>query len=441
MPRFSLTRGKFRSIFEYALIVIAAFAVVPIFFNSQMEFSFRFKNLFEKSIIQLEYEQNQNFRKDLTAAVRDAFLNYDKFCRNSDEINSETGECIDNMGFSATLLESVETLYLLGLDNLYYTAYHQIKSDFHCRKLSYVNRRELWTRGVGSLIGAYTITGEKMFLEKAEECGKELLKFERKNDPYVNIQTGEMKKRTMENGVELSDLTAGFPELYAIYKYTGNETYLSTLKRKVQKLPSAKSGLYTLVDSKTLDNNTADLTIGYKTADFFFDLSLLAKMSNIKVFRSAISGFDEVVHLDPNSFDQYEMLNAERYSGMKFDGSDELFQSGKKKFTPPFASFTPGYPFEMVPFAFDGTFLRTLYDRGYKGNIETVVAASLESCKDKFGYSGTSKSSKNRAHFTHVQHASFLGEWTKMGALSTIVKPNFNHAFINSRGHILYLEK
>ena len=434
------TRAKVKTLLQYVVLVFLVFLFVSLCFDSNLNFSPIFFSLFTKPKIQIEYQQNEEFLSDLRNAVSKSFSYYLDHCPSSGEVDSLTGECINNFGFPVTLLESLETLYLLGLKDLYNRAYSMVKSHFKCSELGFVNKRELWTRGVASLIGAYSLTGQDMFMKKATECAQLLIQNETNNQIFIEMTTGKTEKRKIESGVELSDISVGYPEAYAIYNYTRNELFLRYLKRKVQKLPKVKDGLVSMYSASGSDQKSTDnFSINHNTINFYHDIALIGEMHRTRQFLYLLNGIEEYISLDENSQNQYLMLEVERLRDVKFNKSSELYNHGLSEHNPPFTVFKQGHPDQLIPFTFDDSFLLTLYKKGKMDIITTIVMASLEQCKTRNGISGIGKSSKQRPFFTNIQHTSFFGEWTKFGVLSVIKNQRLENAIYNSHGHILYL--
>ena len=440
MRKVFLTRNKIKSLLEYVAIIFGIFIIIGLFFDSQMNYSPFFVSFLSKQKIKIQYQENDPLINELKEIVSKSFSYYLDFCSLHGEINTKTGECIDNFGFPVTLLESLETLYLLDLKDLYNRAYSIVKSSFKCNELNDVNRREMWTRGVASLIGAYSLTGQKMFLEKATECGKILIQNDNKKDAIINMKTGDVKKRTLEVGIELSDLTTGFPEIYALYNYTRDDIFLRTLKKGIQILPSVKDGFPTMLSGKKFDPLDEErFDINPNTVDFYYDLTLIGLMHGTRQFQYLLNGIEEYVSLHDKEPYQYLMLEVERIRKIHFNASEELYKKGLEDHSPPFSVFKQGHPDQLVPFTFDGTFLLILYKKKQMNTISTLISASLDQCTTENGISGIGKSSKQRPFFTNVQHTSFFGEWAKFGALSSIKNERLENSIFNTRGHILYL--
>lgn len=108
------------------------------------------------------------------AAIKHCFDGYAAKGWGKDRIQPITGEGSDWIGLAITLLDSLDTLYLAGL-----TEEFQKGVDF-VRTLNMANERsgsffEISIRALGGLLGAYTLSGEKILLKKAEELGEVLL--------------------------------------------------------------------------------------------------------------------------------------------------------------------------------------------------------------------------------------------------------------------------
>eukprot|EP00930_Biecheleria_cincta_P094238 TRINITY_DN8513_c0_g1_i2.p1 TRINITY_DN8513_c0_g1~~TRINITY_DN8513_c0_g1_i2.p1 ORF type:complete len:857 (+),score=181.54 TRINITY_DN8513_c0_g1_i2:132-2702(+) len=113
--------------------------------------------------------------------VRDAFLhawtNYEKFAWGKDELQPVSRSGKDTFGgFGLTILDSLSTLWLMGLDKEFEKGKEFVRDELDFDKAdSEVSVFELTIRGVGGLLGAHTLSGDKVFLERAKELGARLL--------------------------------------------------------------------------------------------------------------------------------------------------------------------------------------------------------------------------------------------------------------------------
>lgn len=125
----------------------------------------------EDNGLKLEPEQQQRIDK-----IRDAFQftwkNYREFAWGADEMNPVTGEKEQPWGGMAmTMLDSVDTLWIMGLKEEYKETRDYIEKKLHFKHLGKdgksISVTDTILRGVGGLLGAYAVTDDWMFAEKA----------------------------------------------------------------------------------------------------------------------------------------------------------------------------------------------------------------------------------------------------------------------------------
>lgn len=87
---------------------------------------------------------------------------------------SDAGE--DSLGgVGATVVEALGTLYLMKLETRYRAARDWVAANLDFEKVgAFVSVHEVTTRILGGLLSAYQLTGDHMFLAKAEDLGRRL---------------------------------------------------------------------------------------------------------------------------------------------------------------------------------------------------------------------------------------------------------------------------
>ncbi|KAF7535513.1 hypothetical protein G7Z17_g13196 [Cylindrodendrum hubeiense] len=113
-------------------------------------------------------------------AVRDEFLrsyhSYQKFAWMRDELEPLAATGKDNFGgWAATLVDSLDTLWIMGLKKEFHEAAQAVASlnwgDVH---VGAVNLFETTIRHLGGILAAYDLSGEEALLQKAVELGNML---------------------------------------------------------------------------------------------------------------------------------------------------------------------------------------------------------------------------------------------------------------------------
>jgi len=133
---------------------------------------------FEKETDEEQEDRMKKLDKIRTAA-KGVWVNYREKAWMHDELNTVTGLPKDPFGgWAATLVDSLDTLYLMGFKDEFEEAVAAVaKIDFAvCKRLT-IPVFETTIRYIGGLLGAYDISGgvHKILLDKAAELGEILM--------------------------------------------------------------------------------------------------------------------------------------------------------------------------------------------------------------------------------------------------------------------------
>ncbi|KAK7750299.1 hypothetical protein SLS62_007816 [Diatrype stigma] len=115
--------------------------------------------------------------EDRQRQVGEAFLkswnSYKKHAWMHDELAPVTGESRDPLGgWAATLVDSLDTLWVMGLEEEFYEAVAAVVTiDWSITKETSCNFFETTTRHLGGLLSAYDLSHEPVLLKKAVELG------------------------------------------------------------------------------------------------------------------------------------------------------------------------------------------------------------------------------------------------------------------------------
>ena len=349
--------------------------------------------------------ESDRFLSTVRSSAEFAFRSYFDRCTGSDEVRTEGGECLDTFGFQSTLIESVETLKLLGMEELAGQAVNQIKASFRCRELGWVNRHELWSRCIAALIGSYLVTGEPLFLNEAEVCADGAIRAGSES-AFVNMKTGEARPKMWIGAADAGDAAAGLPELVALYKITGKEKYYSEYRRMITKLPR-------------------DVQPSALTLTFYRNLATVVELCNCPFARALL---DKHQHdFDGTPWPSYfVMLDAASHFPNLSSLSDAALASYSKDCS------------QRMSLEFDGSALIGLLRQAPNASstIQNCINQSLR-LRRQYGFTGTALGS-----FTGTQHTAFLSEWLKIAALlNPALQPLAESSVFNEHSHILHLCK
>jgi len=121
----------------------------------------------------------QNDRqKKVVAMMRHAWNDgYVKYAWGEDELHPLSKKGENGWKLGLTLIDSLDTLYILGMDEEYRRAREWVadKSNLVMQNVGNVNLFETTIRVLGGLLGAHALTEDKIFLERARDLGEHLL--------------------------------------------------------------------------------------------------------------------------------------------------------------------------------------------------------------------------------------------------------------------------
>ncbi|KAF9303089.1 hypothetical protein BGZ74_004346 [Mortierella antarctica] len=119
-------------------------------------------------------ELRERRRKLVRAGMAHAWAGYKKHAWGHDEVYPVSGGHKDNFnGWGATMVDSLDTLVIMGFNDEFDEALEWVKTKFDMTKspTSQLQFFETVIRYLGGLLSAYDLTGEKVLLDKAEELG------------------------------------------------------------------------------------------------------------------------------------------------------------------------------------------------------------------------------------------------------------------------------
>src|SRR5688500_2133920 len=179
----------------------------------------------------------QQSRRQLAAQVRAEFLHawngYKKHAWGHDDLKplSKTHHDWYAQPLLMTPVDSLDTMIIMGLKNEADATKQYILDNLSFDKDVEVQNFEITIRILGGLLTSYQLTGDKRFLNLAEDLGNRLLPVF--NSPtgmpyrYVNLKTGKIRN-PVSNPAETGTLLIEFGTLS---KLTGNPVYYDKAKR------------------------------------------------------------------------------------------------------------------------------------------------------------------------------------------------------------------
>ncbi|KAL8235231.1 hypothetical protein R6Q59_021331 [Mikania micrantha] len=115
-------------------------------------------------------------REKVKDAMLHAWTSYENYAWGHDELQPQSKNGVDSFGgLGATLIDSLDTLYIMGLDEQFQKAKEWIASSLDFNKNYDASVFETTIRVVGGLLSAYDLSGDNVFLEKAKDIADRLL--------------------------------------------------------------------------------------------------------------------------------------------------------------------------------------------------------------------------------------------------------------------------
>lgn len=123
----------------------------------------------------IDYE-NEKRRRVIRASTIVLWDRYVQDAWGFDELRPLNGGGVNSYGgIGATIVEALGTLYIMRLSSRYEKARSWVERNLKFDNVvGFVDVHETTTRILGGLISAYQLTGDDMFLEKAEDLGRRL---------------------------------------------------------------------------------------------------------------------------------------------------------------------------------------------------------------------------------------------------------------------------
>jgi len=173
--------------------------------------------------------------------VRNAFIrswdSYKKHAWLRDELMPVSGGAKNTFGgWAATLVDSLDTLWIMGLKaDFYEAASAAVEIDWNNTTETGINVFETTIRHLGGLLSAYDLSGEKALLVKAKELGNMLyMAFDTPNRippfwlTFEDVKTGKQVPGTHDPSASPTSLSLEFTRLAQL---TGEDKYYDAINR------------------------------------------------------------------------------------------------------------------------------------------------------------------------------------------------------------------
>lgn len=248
-------------------------------------------------------DNNEDRRNKIKEMMLHAWTNYKSYAWGKNELSplSKTSYNFGVFGShntGATIIDALDTLYLMNLTSEYEAGRHWIATEFNLDDVdAYISVFETNIRFVGGFLSLYALTGDSLFKDKAKYVADKLL-------PAFNTTTGIPYTRiNFKTGVPQggSSILSDFGTLSLEFTYlstvTGDDTYRKIVERIEAFLEEKEkpNGLYpSWLDPQTGDWDSAESTLG-GLGDSFYEYLLKSWILSGKTDENSKKMFDNAM--------------------------------------------------------------------------------------------------------------------------------------------------
>ncbi|KAM5298814.1 endoplasmic reticulum mannosyl-oligosaccharide 1,2-alpha-mannosidase [Ctenodactylus gundi] len=221
-------------------------------------------------------------QKGVIEAFLHAWKGYRKFAWGHDELKPLSRSFSEWFGLGLTLIDALDTMWILGLKQEFEEARKWVSTKLNFDKDVDVNLFESTIRILGGLLSAYHLSGDSLFLRKAEDFGNRLMPaFATPSKiPYsdVNIGTGVAHPPRWTSDSTVAEVTSIQLEFRELSRLTGIKKFqeaVETVTRRIHSLSGKKDGLVPMfIDTHSgLFTHLGVFTLGAR-ADSYYECLL-----------------------------------------------------------------------------------------------------------------------------------------------------------------------
>lgn len=194
-----------------------------------------------KDLVEIDPVNNER-REKVKGAMLHAWNSYVKYAWGMDELQPQSKNGINSFGgLGATLVDSLDTLYIMGLKDEFQKARDWVAESLDFDKDYDASVFETTIRVVGGLLSAYDLSGDKVFLDKAKDIADRLLPAwdTTSGIPYnrINLAHGRAHNPGWTNGDSiLADSGTEQLEFIALSQRTGDPKYQQKAENVITQL-------------------------------------------------------------------------------------------------------------------------------------------------------------------------------------------------------------
>eukprot|EP00742_Colponemidia_sp_Colp-10_P011238 GILJ01012461.1.p1 GENE.GILJ01012461.1~~GILJ01012461.1.p1 ORF type:complete len:618 (-),score=50.36 GILJ01012461.1:233-2086(-) len=220
-------------------------------------------------------------KEAVRGAIKHAWLAYQKYAFGHDTLQPLTKSYSDSMHLAETLVSSLDTLKLSGLEEEYKMARAWVQTNFSLRQDVVVSTFRLCTKILGGFLGAYDVTADYLYLQRSLEVASILTQA---LDTVHNIAYSTMNLRTLQGeylswspgNVVLAEAGGLGLELMFLSRISQNSTLSDLAFKSIMQIHS-QNALRTSLYSTVLDGRYGrpvndDRCFGAHTDAFYANL-------------------------------------------------------------------------------------------------------------------------------------------------------------------------
>ncbi|KAG4158229.1 hypothetical protein ERO13_D02G107700v2 [Gossypium hirsutum] len=237
-------------------------------------------------------------REKVKEAMVHAWSSYERYAWGNDELQPQAKDGVNSFGgLGATLIDSLDTLYIMGLDEQFQRAREWVANSLDFNKDYDASVFETTIRVVGGLLSAYDLSRDNVFLEKARDIADRLLPAwdTTTGIPYnvINLARGNAHNPGWAGGQSiLADSGTEQLEFIALSQRTGDPKYQEKVEKVIVALNKTfpADGLLPIyINPDTATGSYSTITFG-AMGDSFYEYLLKAwiqgnKTSSLKLYR------------------------------------------------------------------------------------------------------------------------------------------------------------
>uniref|UniRef100_A0A1I7VN79 alpha-1,2-Mannosidase n=1 Tax=Loa loa TaxID=7209 RepID=A0A1I7VN79_LOALO len=187
----------------------------------------------KEKIQRLKYAKFKGPQNDKQKAVVEAFKHawkgYKKYAWGHDHLKPVTKSYNDWFGLGLTIVDSLSTAIIMGLNDEFEEGRNWVAESLSFEKNHFVSFFETTIRVLGGLLSAYHLSGDQIFVHRAQDLGSRLTAAYATSSPVpysdVSLTNREGRQPSWNTYCSLSEVTSVQLELRDLSRVTNNSTY------------------------------------------------------------------------------------------------------------------------------------------------------------------------------------------------------------------------